>query len=195
MKVLGLFGSPRRDGNTDLLMQELLKGAVSTGAEAEKIYITELEIAPCGEHMTCQKTGECIIQDDMQGLYARLLSADVVVLAAPIFFYNLPGQTKALIDRCQVLWARKHILKRTPPTHTGNGATRQGFFITVGGTKGTSLFDGAVLTVKYFFDTIGVAYAGELAFRNIDHKGAIRKHPTALAEAFAKGRELVPCHS
>lgn len=191
MKVLGLFGSPRRGGNTDLLLEEFLKGTASAGASVEKIYITDKSIAPCGEHTNCQETGECIIKDDMQEIYPRLLSADIVVLAAPMFFYSLPAQAKGLIDRCQVLWARKYLLKRKPPNQTGNGKTRRGFFISVGGTKGNNLFGGAIRTVKYFFDVIGVEYAGELVFRSVDAKGSIKEYPSALAEAFNQGRDSV----
>lgn len=191
MKVLGILGSPRRDGNTDLVLEEFLKGAVSAGAEVEKVYVRDLKIAPCEEHMTCLKTGECIIRDDMQKVYQQLLIADIVVLAAPIFFYNLPAQTKALIDRCQVLWARKYILKRPPATQTDKGIPRKGFFISTGGTQGARLFEGAILTVKYFFDVMGLKYVGELVFKGIDYKGAIKKHPTALTEAFNKGKDLV----
>ncbi len=187
MKVLGIFGSPRQGGNTDLLLDELLKGAVAAGAETEAIYVRDMKIAPCEAHMTCQQTGACIIKDDMIDIYPQLLEADIIVLAAPIFFYNLPSQTKALIDRTQVLWARKYILKQEPPTQTKQGAPRKGFFISVGGTKGAKLFEGTILTVKYFFDAIGVKHSGELVFRGIDHKGAIRQHPTALEDAFKHG--------
>ncbi len=190
MKVSGIFGSPRQGGNTDCLLEELLKGAASTGAEIDKIYVRDLKIAPCEAHMVCHKTGECIIRDDMQKVYKQLLSTDVVVLAAPVFFYNLPAQTKALIDRTQVLWARKYILKKQPLTQTKQGIPRQGFFISTGGTKGVNLFEGAILTVKYFFDALGVKYSGEQVFRGIDHKGAIRQHPTALEDVFKQGSAL-----
>lgn len=191
MKALGLFGSPRRNGNTDWLLEEFLKGATSVDAKVERIYISDLEITPCDAALRCRNTGMCGRADDMQEVYPELLSADIIALAAPIFFYHLPAQTKALIDRCQALWIKKYILKIPPPYRTGHGTPRQGFFISVGGTKGTKLFEGAILTVKYFFDIIGVTYAGELLFRKIDTKGAIRKHRTALTEAFNWGRDLV----
>lgn len=187
MKVLGIMGSPRKQGNTDLLLDEALKGAESQGAEVEKLMIDELEISPCREFYGCLRDGQCIIKDDMQNVYVKLLEADHIILASPMFFYGLTSQLKALIDRCQALWVRKYILKQMPPRAT----KRKGIFISVGATKGKRLFDGAILTLKYFFDAIDVEYSGELLIRSVEKKGEIRQHPTALAKAFEMGRRLV----
>ena len=184
MNVLGIMGSPRRRGNTDFLLDEALKGARSRGAEVEKLAVAQLKIAPCREIYACLKDGHCAIEDDMQQVYPKLLGVEGLVLASPIFFYGLTSQVKALIDRCQALWVMK--LKRAAP------AKRKGAFIAVGATGGERLFDGAVLTVKYFFDAIGVEYSGDLLIRGVEKKGQIRKHPTALAEAFELGKSLVP---
>lgn len=188
MLLLALYGSPRQGGNTDILLDELLKGVLLTtpNIQIQKIFIRELKITPCQEYNTCLKTGQCIIQDEMNTLYAQLLKADMVVLAAPVFFYNVPAQVKIIIDRCQALWARKYILKKTPK-NTG----RKGFFVSAGGTKGENLFTGTILTVKYFFKAINVDYSGELVYNQIDIKGAIRKHPTALKDVFEAGKKLV----
>jgi multimeric flavodoxin WrbA len=213
--ILGIYGSPRRDGNTDLLLDEFLKGASASGATIETLRILDKKITPCASYENCFKTGDCIIKDDMNAIYTKLLETDRIVLAAPIYFYNLPAQTKALVDRCQALWARKYILKKPHPignnciigrqsrftgilppivgcnpAPSGNSQTkRKGFFISVGGTKGANLFEGTILTVKYFFDAIGVTYSGDLLYRSIGPKDAIKQHPTALKETFDKGKE------
>jgi len=109
-----------------------------------------------------------------------------VIIASPMFFYGLSAQAKALIDRCQALWARKHILKQSLPD-----GGRKGAFIAVGATKGKRLFEGPIFTVKYFFEAIGVEYAGELLIRGVDARGEIKGHPTALTEAFELGKKLV----
>jgi len=179
------MGSPRIKGNTDLLLDEALKGAQSQGAEVEKIIVDKLNIAPCREYYGCLRDGNCVIRDDMDGIYPKLLEADGVIVASPIFFYGLTSQVKALIDRCQALWARKYILKRNP-----SRSGRQGAFIAVGATKGKKLFDGSILTVKYLFQSIGVEYAAELLIRGVDKKGEIRDHPTALKDAFDMGRKI-----
>ena len=185
MKILGIMGSPRIKGNTDVLLDQALEGARSQGAEVEKIIIDKLNIAPCREYYGCARDGNCVIRDAMDEVYPKLLSADGVIIASPMFFYGLSAQAKALIDRCQALWARKHILKQNL-----SGSGRKGAFIAVGATKGKNLFNGSILTVKYFFEAIGVDYSDELLIRGVDQRGEIREHPTALADAFDLGRKL-----
>jgi multimeric flavodoxin WrbA len=189
VKVLGLFGSPRRGGNTDLLLEEALKGAEKEGAKVERLYLSDFTVTPCKECHGCDHTGNCVILDDMQKIYPQLLEADVVILASPIFFYGVTAWAKALIDRSQAFWARKYLLK--DPSFGKEGKKRKGFFISVGATKGVKVFDGAVLTVKYFFDVLSAEYMGELVLRGVEAKGDILKHPEALQQAFEAGRRLV----
>jgi multimeric flavodoxin WrbA len=187
MKVLGIMGSPRRQSNTEILLDKALEGAKEAGAEVEKVLISKLRISPCLEIYACRKDGNCAINDDMQSLYKKLLEADHVILASPMFFYGVTSQAKAVIDRCQALWVRKHVLGMGKEDRR----ERRGLFISVGATRGTKLFEGAVLTVKYFFDAIGVRYSGDLLVRGIDNKAQIKEHPTALEDAFRLGQELV----
>jgi len=189
MKVLGILGSPRKGGNTELLLEETLKGAEAEGAEVERLRLTDYNIIPCKECLACFKDGNCIILDDMAKIYPKLLEADIIVLASPIFFYGVTAWAKALIDRCQALWARKYQLK--DPSFGKEGRKRKGFFISVGGTKGQKTFEGAILTAKYFFDVLNAEYAGELVLREVDAKGDILKHPETLHQAFEAGRKLV----
>jgi multimeric flavodoxin WrbA len=189
MRVLGLFGSPRRGGNTELLLEEALKGAESEGAEVERIYLSDYTITPCKECHGCDQTGHCVILDDMQKIYPKLLEADIIILASPIFFYGVTAWAKALIDRSQALWARKYLLK--DPSLGKEGKKRKGFLISVGATKGQKVFEGAVLTAKYFFDVLNAEYMGELLFKGVEAKGDILKHPGALHQAFEAGRRLV----
>ena len=189
MKVLGILGSPRKGGNTELLLEEALKGAEAEGAEVERLRLTDYNIIPCKECLACYKDGNCIILDDMAKIYPKLLEADIILLASPIFFYGVTAWAKALIDRCQALWARKYQLK--DPSFGKEGRKRKGFFISVGGTKGQKTFEGAILTAKYFFDVLNAEYAGELVLREVDAKGDILKHPETLHQAFEAGRKLV----
>ena len=189
MRVLGIFGSPRRGGNTDFLLEEALRGGEKEGAKTERLYLSEIAITPCKECHGCDRTGNCVILDDMQKIYPKLLEADVVILASPIFFYGVTAWAKALIDRSQSLWSKKYLLK--DPSLGKEGKKRKGFFISVGATKGKKVFDGAILTVKYFFDVLNADYVGELLFRGVEAKGDILKHPEALRQAYEAGRELV----
>jgi multimeric flavodoxin WrbA len=187
LQVLGVCGSPRRDGNTELLLKELLRGTKDAGAQTEEILLRDLKIAPCLEIYACKKDGRCPIPDDMQPLYTKLAEVDVLVLASPIFFYAVSAHTKAFIDRCQAMWARKYLLRQ--PIAPGK-LRRRGVFLSVGGSKGSRLFEGALLTAKYFFDALDMALYRSLLYPGIDAKGDIIKHPTAMAEAYALGREL-----
>jgi len=189
MKVLGIFGSPRRGGNTDILLEEAMKGAEMEGAEVERLHLTDFTITPCKECHGCDQTGECVILDDMQKIYPKLLEADVIILASPIFFYGTTAWAKALVDRCQALWSRKYLLKN--PSLGKEGKRRKGFLISVAGTKGQRVFEGAILTAKYFFDVLNAEYVGELVFRGVDAKGDILKHPEAIQQAFEVGKKLV----
>jgi multimeric flavodoxin WrbA len=187
MKVLGIMGSPRRKSNTEILLDKALEGAREVGAEVEKVLVSKLKISPCLEIYACLKDGNCAIKDDMQLLYQKLLEADHIIFASPMFFYGITSQAKAIIDRCQALWVRRHALGMGKE----DNRVRRGVFISVGATQGKKLFDGAVLTVKYFFDAIGVKYSGDLLVRGIDKKGQIEEHPAAIEDAFRLGRELV----
>jgi multimeric flavodoxin WrbA len=186
VKVLGIMGSPRMGGNTDLLLDEALNGARSQGAEVEKIVVDKLNIAPCKEYYGCFRDGNCVIRDDMDAIYTKLLSADRIIIASPMFFYSLSAQVKALIDRCQALWARRHVLKQETSV-----AGRKGAFIAVGATRGKQLFDGSRLVVKYFFSAVGVAYSDELLVRGVDKKGEIKANPAALSDALELGKRLI----
>jgi multimeric flavodoxin WrbA len=187
VKVLGIMGSPRRQSNTEILLDKALEGAREAGAEVEKVLVSKLKISPCLEIYACFKDGNCAIKDDMQSLYKKLLEADHIIFASPIFFYGITSQAKAVIDRCQALWARRHVLGMGKE----DKRERRGVFISVGATRGAKLFDGAVLTVKYFFDAIGVKYSGDLLVRGVDNKGQIKEHSEALEGAFRLGQELV----
>ena len=188
MKVLGIAGSPRRDGNTDRLLAEVMRGAASKGAEVKTIVLNNLNIAPCQHCDACLKKGNCRIDDDMQMVYREMEAADRIVLASPIQFTGVTAQMKAMIDRFQALWARKYVLKIPP---LGAGRERKGFFISVGGRKIADLFEPALVMIKTVFRILDIAYAGELLFRGVDEKGAIAKHPDALAQAFLAGQKLV----
>ncbi len=186
--MLGIAGSPRRGGNTDLLLAEVMKGATSRGAEVKTIVLNDLKIAPCQHCDACLEAGRCKVEDDMQMVYRELENADRIVLASPIQFMGVTAQMKAMIDRCQSLWARKYVLKLPP---LGNRRERKGLFISVAGRKVANVFDGALVTIKSLFAVLDITYAGELLFRNVDEKEAITKHPDALHQAFLAGQELV----
>lgn len=188
MKVLGIHGSPRRGGNTELLLKEFLRGCMDGRAEVEEVFLRELKISPCLEIYACKKNGECSIQDDMKPLYQKLVEADILAVASPVFFFAVSAHLKAMIDRCQALWARKYLLgQAVAPGRTG----RKGIFLAVGGANLGKIFDGPLLTMKYFFDALDRTFDRALLYKGVDEKGEIRHHPTAMAEAYALGKKIV----
>lgn len=184
MNILGIMGSPRIKGNSDLLLDEALKGAQSRGAVTEKIIVDKLNIAPCKEYYGCLKDGNCVIRDDMDDIYPKILAADVIIVASPIFFYTVSAQLLQLISRCQAFWARKYVLKNLDIPQ------KKGVFLAVGATKGEKLFDGPKLTINYFFKAVNADYSEELLIRGVDKRGEIKDHPTALTDAYALGEKI-----
>jgi len=179
MLVLGLQGSPRREGNTARLLSTFMDEAERLGTEGTNLTIVDMDIRPCRACNACKKDGRCIIDDDMQEVYPLLRRADLVVAASPVFFYGVTATLKALVDRSQALWNSHYIRELSDP---GRGM-RRGVFLSVGATRGERLFEGCDLTMKYFFDAMGAESVGSLGFRKIEHPGDIDAHPTALDDA------------
>jgi len=180
--VLAFHFSPRKGGNSDLLLDAFLEGVKETGVNVERFNVRELDIHGCLSCGGCDDDGECVVQDDMQDLYPLLIKTRRIVVASPVFFYGPPSEGKALIDRCQALWNRTRLF---PELKREDG---RGFYIGVGATRGQDLFTGSLLTIKYFLDALGLPKEVEsLSFRRIDARAAIKDHPSALSEAKAAG--------
>ncbi|MCK9356107.1 MAG: flavodoxin family protein [Dehalococcoidia bacterium] len=186
IRVLGIMGSPRSGSNTEILLDAALSGAAEAGAQTEKVLVARMRILPCLELYHCAVDGTCSIQDDMRGLYDALVAADCIILASPVFFYGLTSQAKAVVDRCQALWVRRHVLKTWSP----DIRSRRGALIAVGATSGPRLFDGVTLTGKYFFDAVGVHEAGSLLVRGVDGKAAVLDSPDYIEKARLLGTDL-----
>jgi multimeric flavodoxin WrbA len=189
VRILAIYGSPRRKGNTSLLLKNAVKGAIEAGAEVEELVLRDLKMSPCLEIYSCKETGRCVIQDDFQQVYDKLLSCHGLMLASPIFFYTVSAHTKILMDRCQSLWAKKYWLEK-PPIEKRK-ATRKGLFISVGATKGKRLFEGTLLSIRYFFDVLDTELWRSLLYRSLDLERDILGHPEYLLEAHRSGKELV----
>jgi len=185
MKVLGIYGSPRKGGNTDQLLDKVLEGAQAAGAEVKKVCVRDLNLCGCIECGGCDKTGECVVKDDMQTVYPLLDWAEVIFLASPIFFYGVTAQAKSLIDRSQAHWSRRLLEKTQEERQLRNRG--RGYLITVGATRGKNLFEGAILTAKYFFDALDMSYEGGIFFRSLEKRNAVQENPETLQEAFTLG--------
>jgi multimeric flavodoxin WrbA len=147
-EILAISGSPRRKGNSASLLDRAVQGALDGGAKTEKIVLRDLKMSPCLEICGCKETGRWVIKDDFQKVYDQLLACRGLILASPIFFYTVSAHVKILMDRCQSLWVKKYWIDKIP---FGKWEPkRKGLFISVGATRGKRLFDGTLLTIKYF---------------------------------------------
>lgn len=189
VRIIAIYGSPRRNGNSAALLSQAVAGARKEGAHVEEVFLRDYKISPCLEIYQCIKTGECAIKDDFQDILAKLESCSGIMLASPIFFYTVSAHTKIFMDRCQSLWVRKYWIEKQ--VFNGVPETRKGLFISVGATEGKKLFDGAILTVKYFFDVLDAGLWKTILCRGVDRRGDIKKKEAYLEEALQAGKDLV----
>ncbi|MEM2942261.1 MAG: flavodoxin family protein [Candidatus Bathyarchaeia archaeon] len=103
IRILGIVGSPRAGGNTECLVAEALKASAEAGAQTEIVRISDKDIKPCDACMSCRKTGECKIKDDLEPIFNKMIEADGLILASPVYFGSATPQIKALIDRAGYL--------------------------------------------------------------------------------------------
>lgn len=180
--VLGVLGSPRQGGNSEMLLDAALEGARSTGAEVEKVVLSKLHVQPCTACEGCADGVQCVLDDDMQPLYKKLEEADVIILASPVYFYGVTAQMKAFIDRAQLFYVRKFVLHY-------RSKKRKGAFLSVGARIRTD-FVAPGSSVQAFFHTLEATPSRSLTFAGFEEKGSIADHPTALDDAERLGREL-----
>jgi multimeric flavodoxin WrbA len=187
-EILAVYGSPRRRGNTATLMQQAVRGARDAGSAVEEIVLRDMNISPCLELYACRETGRCGIDDDFGPIHEKLLACRGLMLASPIFFYAVSAHTKIFIDRCQALWAQKYLIEKAP--FGLREPRRKGLFLSAGATGGPKLFDGALMTVRYFFDVLDMELYRALLYRRLDGEEDALKFPETLDEAYRAGREF-----
>jgi len=188
-EIIAVYGSPRRKGNTSTLLKRAVDGARDAGAQVDEIVLRDCKMSPCLEIYGCKKDGECAIKDDFQAVRDRILAARGLMIASPIFFYTVSAHVKILMDRCQSLWVKKYWIDKT--AYGMWEPARKGMVISVGATRGKKLFDGMLLTMKYFFDTLDMELWDSLLYRELDFQGDVDKHPEYLEQAYERGREFV----
>lgn len=189
MDVLVFLGSPRKKGNSEILTEAVLEGVREAGGSPEIIRLCDLKISPCISCGGCNKTGKCVVEDDMTPLYDKIITTDKIIVASPIYFYGITAQTKAFIDRTQALWNRKRLMEKKGEWL--ENPERKGFFISVAATRGARIFEGAVLTMKYGYDAMDMIYAGDFLVSGPDKRGDMKKDKAKLAEASEAGRNFI----
>ncbi|MEJ2166610.1 MAG: flavodoxin family protein [Desulfobacterales bacterium] len=187
-RIVAVYGSPRRKGNTATLLKKAVGGANDAGARVEEIVLRDLKMSPCLEIYGCSKAGECKLKDDFQTARDKIMACQGLMLATPVFFYTVSAHTKILMDRFQSLWVKKHWIEQTPRDQ--KTTCRKALFISAGATNGKKLFDGILLSLKYFFEVIDMELWRALLYRGLDFEGDVLKFPHYLDEAYQAGKEF-----
>lgn len=190
MRILAFNGSPRKGGNSQILLEEASRGAKEQGADVTVYNLNTLNLKPCQHCGECDNTGICVIKDDMQAIHQEIRTTDRIIFASPIFFFSVSAQAKIVIDRCQAFWAQKYVHRK--PIHPGP-LGRKGLLILIGGMKKGPKnrgFECAEVTARAFFRTVNVQEHATLEYDMIEERGAIKEHPTALQESFEAGKAL-----
>lgn len=192
ISVLLVYGSPRRNGNTDELMNKFEEGLIKNKniehsfLSIEKVIVRNLKFSPCIECRKCSINGECAVKDEMQEVYGKLINCDFLAVSSPIFFTAVSGYLKSFIDRCQRFWILKYELKKQVIQKE-----RKGIYISTAGSGSDTIFDCSRKTIRALFDVLNVKYDRDFAYKNIDFKGDILKFPKALEEVFEYGVNLL----
>ena len=190
MKVCGIVGSPKKNGNVDLLVSQVLKGATSQGARTQKIYLNDLNIKPCQSCGVDPHPKYCLFDDDMKLIYDALESYDAIVLGSPVYFDTVSSQTKLMIDRSNCLLP---YIKRPNGTYGFErriDKRKRGVFITVAGTD--QEFNTILTTVKGFFNWANIELIETILYAHDDNEvGSVRKNEERMARAFEIGVRIV----
>jgi multimeric flavodoxin WrbA len=189
-RFLAISGSPRKKGNTETLLAAVAEGIEQNGGQVEIVRLCDLNIGPCIACGGCTKTGRCVVDDDMQGLYDKVLVVQNIILASPIYFYGPSAQIKMFIDRMQAMWSRKQLLAAQGKWQVS--PDKKGYFLSVAATSGPKIFDGSRMCVQYAYDAMGFNYSGEFFVRGVDKPSDLSHNPEKLEEARAFGRSIVP---
>ncbi len=173
-KVLILSGSPRRGGNSDMLCDEFAKGAAEAGNEVEKIRVAEKKIGFCRGCYACRESGACVIEDDMAEVLQKMIDADVIVLASPVYFYSVDAQLKALIDRTVARWLEVK--------------NKEFYYVVTAADEEAASAETTLACFRGYADCVeGAREMGVILGMGAYEKGAIEGSP-AMKEAYEMGR-------
>jgi len=179
--VLILKSSPREHGNSNTLADRVAQGAREAGAEVESLWLHPMDIRPCDACDSCQETGVCVLQDDMQMVYPLLEQADAIVIASPVYWFTISAQAKLCIDRWYALESEQGSALR---------GKQVGVVLTYGDTDlYTSGGINAIHTFESMFRYIGAQIAG-MVYGTADEIGDAEKQPELMDRAYKLGQVL-----
>ena len=188
-KLLAVYGSPRKGGNSSVLLDYFLEGTKASIYPVERVYLRDINFSFCVECRRCEKTGICSLDDDLTPIYEKIRHYERIVISCPVFFLGPPALTKAFIDRLQVFWVRKYVLGINP---VPEGVQKKGFLLSVCGFKGhEKMFSCNRSIVKAVYTACGYSYTGELFYPGIDRFGDMKKRSDIREEAVHAGKDFV----
>ena len=187
VKILALFGSPRKKGNSTLLANHIILGAESRGAIIESIYLNGLNIKPCQGCYACQEENSrgCAVDDDMQGIYPKITEADALIIASPVYWFTMSAQTKIFMDRCIATY-------NEDPEKSQLHGKKIAIAMTFGDKDAFS--SGCVNALRTFQDAynfVGADIAG-MVYGSAEEPGEIAADTELMKDAEAWGKKLVP---
>lgn len=175
-KVLILSGSPRKGGNSDRLCDEFAAGAAQAGHAVEKVRVAEKNIGYCRACYACKADGKCVIRDDMAELLQKMIDADVLVLASPVYFYSIDAQLKAVIDRTVARWLEVK--------------DKEFYYIVTAADEGTASAETTLACFRGYADCVeGAKEMGVICGMGVYEKGEIEGHP-AMQQAYEMGKAV-----
>ncbi|MFC1725161.1 flavodoxin family protein [candidate division KSB1 bacterium] len=178
-RVLGIVGSPRKGGNTEILVNEVLAGAEAEGANVEKIMLSKLNISPCLACDACRRTGKCVQNDDFEEILGKMMKSDVWVLATPVYWWGPTAQFKTFLDR----WYGYY--------HKYKFKSKRAIVVVAFESEKEETSRHVTGMFKDVFNYIGMELIEEITAPGVLDRGDINKHPEILAEAFRAGRDAV----
>ena len=188
-KVLGINCSPRKDGNSNFLLEKVLEGAKKNGCITKKINIADYDISPCSENEYNQvsEEGLSIVNDDANKIIEEVCVSDILIIASPIFFGSLSAQAKTIIDRFQCVWLNKNVF------HNGKdffSSRKKGYFLSTSATDRDDFFDNAKSIIRHFFAVINCEYSGEIFCKKAEKKNDICEYPEVVEAACILGSKI-----
>ncbi len=154
MLLLSIFGSPRRNGFSSRLHEELIIPFKERGFFIERVYAYQTDVKPCTGCGWCSEHPGCCINDGMTDIYRLIRSADIISISSPLYFSSFPSPLKAIMDRCQLIWEEG---RRNKPVLK----TAKGLFICAAGDEYKCMFDGVSMGIKHFYNAINTSYSPE----------------------------------
>jgi multimeric flavodoxin WrbA len=190
VKVCGIIGSPCKNGNVDILVSQVLKGATSQGAETSKIYLNRLKIKPCQSCGVDPGSKHCLFNDDMEQVYDILETSDGIILGSPVYFDTVSAQVKLMIDRCNCLMPYVKKADGTFGFERRMKKRKKGVFVAVAGTDQD--FNAILATVRGFFNWANIRLVKTFFYVHDDNEiGGVKKDHVKMNKAFNIGANLL----